>query len=185
MKEWEADSVWGELLHTHTLMFIHTDYPIHPQFAGAQEVGHVAKILQSALMPTMPSWGRICSSPLGNPPPEEGSLAEGSTSDSLLWMARPCAPASLLAMGKSRWDSAPSPVSRERGALGKAGLAAALCTQLPPSLFQERHVCAEHFQPFCAPLAQHGCCGSWNLDWQDCGYPSACHPHHPNPYTPF
>lgn len=46
VEEWEAGSMWGELVLTHTLMFIHTKHPTHPRFAGAREVGPVAKVLR-------------------------------------------------------------------------------------------------------------------------------------------
>lgn len=65
---------------------------------------------------------------MGNHLPGGGFFPDDGTSKCLVLMARQRA----LAASKWYWDGAPSPVSRERGALGEAGPAAAGC--LPANL---------------------------------------------------
>lgn len=125
---WEAGCVSGELLHVYALMLIPTEHQIHPQVAGAKEVGAMAKLLQDTPIPIVTSGGRICGSLLGNHLPGGDFLVDNGTSKCLVSMARQRALASSLATSKQCWYDTPSPVSRERGAPGEAGSGAPGCS---------------------------------------------------------
>lgn len=153
VEEWEAGCMSGELLHAYALMLIPSKHQLHPQLAGAKEMGALAKVLRGTPIPIVRSGGRICGSLLGNRLPGGSFLADDGTSKCLELMARQRALASLLAASKRCWGSAPSPVSRETGALAEAEPAAAgflpsACEALPLGSLEERSLLPCHPHSF-------------------------------------